>query len=466
MTTETTSLKRNVTRTSAILLVVSAIIGSGVFKKISPMAEQLGSDWLILLCWLVAGLLSLMGALCTAELAAMMPGSGGEFVYFKKIYGKFFSFLYGWANLAVMKTATIAALSYIFAQSFHALIPLPEIGLFGDAPSADLSIKILATLLVITLSTINYQGVSVSAGLSRIFIIGIVAVIVSFIAYAFFLYDATPVIAATTITPTTEPVESVNWLSSFSMTAFFAAALGAFWGYEGWNNVGYIGEEIKNPQKNIPIALVVGTSIVILLYMLMNAAYLQVMNVSELASIDRNTIAAVAVANVMIGQVGGLALSILILFSTFNCTNSTILMSSRIFYAMSKDKLFLEFVGKVHPKHETPSNAIILQGTWASVLIWWGTFDQLTDLLIFAAFIFYGATALGVILLRRREPKAERPYKVFAYPVLPAVFALFCFALVVNTIIEAPLQSLTGLGLIATGIPIYFYYNSKKTSTE
>lgn len=453
--TTTTTLKRNVTRTSAILLVVSAIVGSGVFKKIAPMAEVLHSPWLILVCWLVAGLLSLMGALCTAELAAMMPGSGGEFVYFKKIYGRFFSFLYGWANLVVMKTATIAALAYIFAQSFHALAPLPILDVYQGEDAQGFSIKLLATVLVIVLSYINYRGVSFSAGLSRLFITAIVLVMVVFVIYAFFFYSGTTVFA--------QPSHSGTSLEGFSFTtAFFAASLSAFWGYEGWNNVGYIGEEIKNPQKNIPIALFVGTLGVVCLYMLMNAAFLNVMDVDALAGLEQNKIAAVEVANVMSGQTGALVLSILILFSTFNCANSSILMSARIFYAMSKDKLFLAFAGKVHPKHHSPSNAIILQGAWATVLIWWGTFDELTDLLIFAAFIFYGATAVGVILMRIREPQAERPYKVFAYPVLPLLFALFCLALVLVTIINQPQQALVGLLLISTGIPVYLYYMRKE----
>lgn len=463
MESTTMTLKRNVTRTSAILLVVSAIVGSGVFKKITPMAEQLGSEWMILACWLVAGVLSLMGALCTAELAAMMPGSGGEFVYFKRIYGRFFSFLYGWANLVVMKTATVAALSFIFAQSFHAVIPLPELALFGGEPSTDLSIKVLATVLVLLLSIINYRGVSLSAGLSRTFIIAIVTVMVCFIGYAFFIYDpATAVAAATGSAPVVEN-EPASWFSTFSATAFFAAALGAFWSYEGWNNVGYIGEEVKNPQKNIPIALIVGTGSIVVLYVIINAAYMQVMNVEQLAAIDPNKIAAVEVANEMAGPIGALVLSVLILFSTFNCTNTTILTSARIFYAVSKDRLFLNYAGKVHPKHGTPSNAIVLQGAWAIVLVWWGTFDDLTDLLIFAAFIFYGATALGVLLMRKRDPQAERPYKVLAYPVLPILFALFCFTLVIVTIYNSPIQSLIGLGLIALGIPVYLYYMQKDT---
>lgn len=459
MESTTTTLKRNVTRTSAILLVVSAIVGSGVFKKITPMAEQLGSEWMILACWLIAGVLSLMGALCTAELAAMMPGSGGEFVYFKRIYGRFFSFLYGWANLVVMKTATVAALAFIFAQSFHAVIPLPELAWFGGESSTELSIKILATLLVLLLSTINYQGISLSAGMSRIFIIAIVAVMVCFIGYAFFIYE--PAVAAYSIGMSTSQNESGSWMSTVSTTAFFAAALGAFWSYEGWNNVGYIGEEVKNPQKNIPIALIVGTGSIVILYLIINAAYMQVMSVEELAAIDPNKIAAVEVADTMAGPIGGLILSVLILFSTFNCTNTTILTSARIFYAISKERLFLNYAGKVHPKHGTPSNAIILQGAWAIVLVWWGTFDDLTDLLIFAAFIFYGATALGVLLMRKRDPHAERPYRVFAYPILPIIFALFCFTLVIVTIYDNPIQSLIGLGLIAMGVPIYLYYMRK-----
>lgn len=457
MESTTATLKRNVTRTSAILLVVSAIVGSGVFKKITPMAEQLGSEWMILACWLVAGLLSLMGALCTAELAAMMPGSGGEFVFFKRIYGRFFSFLYAWANLVVMKTATVAALSYIFAQSFHAVVPLPEVALFGGEPSTSLSIKLLASVLVIVLSVINYRGVSLGATLSRLFIIAIVAVMLCFIGFAFFVYEPASAATAAAAVP---PVEagSGSWFSTFSTTAFFAAALGAFWSYEGWNNVGYIGEEVKNPQKNIPIALMVGTGSIVVLYVIINAAYMQVMSVEQLAAVDPNKIAAVEVAAEMAGPIGALILSVLILVSTLNCTNTTILTSARIFYAVAKERLFLQYAGKVHPTHGTPANAIILQGVWAVILIWWGTFDDLTDLLIFASFIFYGATALGVLLMRRREPNSERPYRVFAYPVLPILFALFCVSLVIITIYNSPVQSLIGLGLIGTGIPVYMYY--------
>lgn len=447
----TNTLKRTVSGWSAVLLMISAVIGSGVFKKIVPMADSLHDGALILICWLAAGLLSMIGALCTAELAAMMPGSGGEYVYFRKIYGRFFAFLYGWANLVVMRSATIAALAFVFSQSVYALLPESVTGNWGEATVV---VKIIASLLVVLLSAVNYRGVLFGASLSRVFILGILLAMVLFIGYAYLGYEPAPVVDAPFTVSRTAP-EGFGWI-----TAFFAASLAAFWGYEGWNNVGYIGEEVKNPQRNIPLALILGTGIIILLYIVMNAAYLRIMPVEAYAAMMETPekIAAVEAASVMSGPVGGAVLSVLILCSTFNCTNSTILLSSRIFYALSKDRLFLPFASKVHPRFGTPSNAIVVQGIWACLMIWMGSFDQLTDLLIFAAFIFYGATALGVVLMRRRAPALKRPYRALGYPVLPMLFFTFCLALVVITIYGNPLRSLMGLGLIAAGIPIYFYF--------
>ncbi len=448
-------LKRNITCFAATLLVISAVIGSGVFVKVAPMAAALQSPGWILACWLVAGLLSLAGALCTAELAAMMPGSGGEFVYFRHIYGRFFAFLFGWANLAVMKSATIAALAFIFAKSFIAVMPLPTIELSWGGQSHNVTVKVIAISLIAFLSFVNYRGIAVGAGLSKTLIIAIGAAMLAFIVYAFCFYSGPPQLW--------QPAPAADTPQGLAFTGvFFAAALSAFWGYEGWNNVGYIGEEVKDPQRSLPIALTVGTATIIVLYMLMNAAYLNVMDVQSLAAITQTERIAVAVvADQMIGPTGGFLLSGLILVSTFNCTNTTILVAARVFYAMSRQKVFLGFTGKVHPEHQSPCNAIIVQGVWAAVLVCWGTFDQLTDLLIFAAFIFYGATALGVVILRYREPDAPRPYRVIGYPVLPIGFALFAFALVAVTIINQPLKAATGLGLIAAGIPVYWYYIRK-----
>jgi basic amino acid/polyamine antiporter, APA family len=448
-------LKRTITTVPAVLLVVSSIIGSGVFKKIAPMAAGLHSPTLVILCWVVAGLLSLIGALCTAELAAMMPGSGGEYRYFAKVYGKFFAFLYGWTNLTVVKASTIAALAFIFSESFNVLIPLPAIHVMG----VNISIKMLGTLLIVALSTVNCLGVTFSELLSRIMIILILLVMFAFV-IAGLNSDKGSI-------ENFSPGTGVpgGW-ALFS--AIFAASLGAFWGYEGWNTLSYLGDEIKNPQKNIPIALGIGTIIVIIIYLSLNAIYMYVLPVDQLAAIndEKNTIAAVKVAGIISGKIGLVVLSMLILFSTFNCENSTILTSARVLYAMSRDGLFFRGTAKIHPSWQTPANAVILQGSWAVALMWFGDFERLTDLLIFAAFIFYGASALGVLIMRRRAPDAVRPYKTIGYPVLPVLFVAFCIVLIVATIIRQPVDSGLGLLLIALGAPVYFYYVSRREPAD
>ncbi|MHA4807045.1 APC family permease [Flavitalea flava] len=449
-------LKRTVTRLPAILLVVSAIVGSGIFKKIAPMSDGLRSPLWVLICWVAAGVLSLIGALCNAELAAMMPASGGEYVYFKRIYGRFFSFLYGWANLAIIRGATIAALAYIFSESFNSIYPLPELTLpLPGAIGANASVKILASVLILFLSYINHRGVVLSEKLSRYLIVSIMIVILSFVVFALLSGKG----SVENFKPAGETPHGWRLL-----TAFFAASISAFWGYEGWNNIGFIGEEVKNPQKNIPFALGVGTLVVILLYLVVNTVYLYVLPIEQLASFRHaaNKIAAVEVARVISGSGGALLLSCLILLTTFCCTNSTILMSARISFAMARDGLFLKGAGTIHPTYHTPSKAIKWQGAWSLVLLWSGSFDQLTDLLIFASFIFYGATSLGVIVLRKKDPHTIRPYRVVGYPVLPIIFTIFCLMLVVITIIQEPVSSLIGLILIFSGIPVYLYYNKTK----
>ncbi|SKB92272.1 APC family permease [Daejeonella lutea] len=452
------TLDRTITRWPAILLVVSAIVGSGVFKKIAPMSDSLQSSGWILICWLTAGVLSLIGALCTAELAAMMPGSGGEYVYFKKIYGKFFAFLYGWGNLTVMKSASIAALAYIFSESAYSLfnlpvLDLPVLGFLGLNAGA----KIIASLLIFFLSFINHRGVVFGERLSRFLIAGIIIAILGFCVAAFVSSEGSRSHFTTGANaPTGWPM----------IAAFFAASVSAFWGYEGWNNIGYLGEEVKEPQKNIPLALTVGTFSVIILYMMVNAAYIYILPVADLAALNTmaNKIAAVEVARVISGSGGAILLSALIVLATFTCTNSTILMSSRMVYAIGRDKLFFKKAGEVHPKYHSPSHALWWQCGWSIILVWSGSFDQLTDLLIFASFIFYGATALGVIVMRYKFPKADRPYKVIAYPLLPVIFTLFCMTLVVVTVIQNPVQALVGLILIFSGVPVYLYFSSRNTT--
>jgi APA family basic amino acid/polyamine antiporter len=458
------TLKPKVGLRAATFLVVSVIIGSGVFKKIAPMAQELGSPWLIILCWVLAGFISLAGALSTAEMVSMFPNSGGEYFYFQKVYGRFFAFLYGWSSLAVIKTAAISALAYIFAQSFNSLIPLPILGsnenFLGIPLLQNLSIKLLASVLILLLTLLNYRGVQFAEKLSSVLTYLMLFCIAGFIIYGFFSGQGSTENLTTPSLQSDHPVPQ-GWNL---LKALFIASLGAFWGYEGWNNIAYIGEEVKNPKKILPMALGVGTLIVIVAYVLLNTLFVYLLPIDFFIGLNAspNKIAAVEVAGQISGSIGMTLIAGLILVTTLNSTNSSILMSARIVYAMARDKMFFSKAASVHPKYNTPDVALFIQAFWAILLVFSGTFDQLTDMLVFASFLFYGSTALGVIIMRIKHPHIERAYKVIGYPFVPAIFCLFCVSLLVSTILNQPLEAIWGIGLMATGIPVYFWLSKKK----
>ena len=454
-------LKPKIGFSTATFLVVSVIIGSGVFKKLAPMSQELGSPLLVILCWVVAGLISLAGALSTAEMVSMFPNSGGEYFYFQKVYGRFFSFMYGWASFTVIKTASIAALAYIFAQSLNSLFPLSIIdggtSFLGIAISQGLFIKLLASLLIIALTLLNYRGAQFATKLSMVLTYLMLTSIVAFIAIGFGSSQGS---ISNITTPSQLP--KAPDLHGFSLLkALFVASLGAFWGYEGWNGVAYVGEEVKNPKRNLPLALGIGTLIVMTAYVLLNIVFLYILPIDFFIQLTPDKIAAVEVAGKLSGHVGMVLVASLIVVTTLNATNSTILTSARMMYAMARDKLFFYKAANVHPKYNTPDIALFIQAFWAIALVFSGSFDQLTDMLIFASFIFYGSTALGVIILRVKHPEYERKYKVIGYPFVPGLFLLFCAALFVITILNKPYEAIWGLSLIATGFPVYWWLNRK-----
>jgi APA family basic amino acid/polyamine antiporter len=448
---------------AASFLVISVIIGSGVFKKIAPMAQELGTPWLILLCWLIAGIVSLAGALCTAELVSMYPNSGGEYNYFQKIYGRFFSFLYGWASFAVIKTASISALAYIFAQSLNSLFPLPvldsDVSFIGLHLFENLSIKLLAALLILLLTLLNYRGVQFAEKLSSVLTYAMLAAIAFFLVVGFGSDKGS-------LSHLTTPANGFSaGLNGWTlMKALFLASLGAFWGYDGWNNIAFIGEEIKHPKRNLPLALGLGTLGVMAVYVLINFVFLYVMPIDFFIQLNMtpNKIAAVEVAGQLSGTVGMALVASLILVTTMNSTNSSILMSARMLYAMSRDQTFFKQAASVHPTYNTPDKALFIQAIWAILLLFSGSFDQLTDMLVFAAFLFYAATAVGLIYLRIKLPNMERGYKVIGYPVVPILFLLFCITICVMTLINQPFEAMMGLVLIASGLPVYWWLGRAK----
>lgn len=447
------------------------MIGSGVFKKIAPMSTELGSPGLVLLCWLIPGIITLFGAATNAEIAGLIAEPGGQYVYFKKMYGKAFAFLYGWSCFSVIQSASIASIAYVFSESVNAVIPLPHlpehienISVFGIfMPFEGFGVKALTIFTLIFLTSANYFGVVFGGSITNIFtvlkVIGIFAIIILGLT-----------ISGGSVSNATPMFEQSGFQYGSQMGLFgamFAAMLGAFWAYDGWNNIGYLGGEIKDPKKIIPRSLYGGVIIVILIYLTVNFAYQFVMPVDEIINVAKtpHSIIAIEVLRKFLGTYGALFISILIMVSTFGTTNGTILASSRIYFAMAKDKLFFLNAGKHHSKYRTPHVSLLIQCAWASMLVLSGSFDQLTDMLLFAAFIFYGMGAFGVFVLRKKMKDEPRPYKVFWYPVVPAIFVLFSFVLVVVTIIQNPRDAGIGLALILIGIPFYLFWN-RKTKAE
>jgi APA family basic amino acid/polyamine antiporter len=457
--------QRNLVRTLGlgyvIIFVVANIIGSGVYKKIAPMAAELHSSSWIILAWVVGGIITLFGALSNAEVAGLLADTGGEFVYLKKIYNRFFAFLYGWSLFTIIQTATISSLAYVFAQSLNSIIPIPEIlgswqhvslgGVFF--PFQDFGVKLTAILLIVFLTTLNISGLKSGAWLSKAILFMVCAGLLLIIVFGL----------------SSDVAQPANFMNVSDLTAgtvtlssFYTAMLAAFWAYQGWVSVGFIGGEIKDATRNIPKGIVMGVFVVIGVYLLVNVTYLSLMPIPELVQVHEagNQIAAVEAVRSFWGTGGVLFISLLILVTTLGCTNASVLTGSRPYFAMARERLFFSGIGKIN-RHHVPGNSLLWQGIWASVLVLSGTFDQLTDMVIFAVFIFYGATTLGVFILRRKMPDAHRPYKVWGYPFVPAIFILFCIGLFVNTIATRPREAVMGLVLILSGIPVYFWLKRK-----
>ena len=472
------TLVRSIGFMGVVLLVISSMIGSGVFKKVSGMSADLGSPSWVLLAWVAAGLITLLGALSNAEAASMYPEAGGQYVYFKHMYGRFFAFLYGWSTFTVIQSATIAGIGFVFAESLNYFLQLPELsnslpagmaewGLTGDfamQPFGNLTVKLLAIVLIWGLVAINWFGVKLGNLVSNVLATAIILSIATIMLMCFGFSDGSfanlshvpdgpaPYDLVTGDTP------ARGWFA-----AFFGALLAAFWAYEGWLTIGFLGGEIRDADRNLPRGLVMGSLVVTIVYCLVHVAYLYAMPIEQVAGLKAipNSIAAVEILRSFTGGAGVMFLSVLILFSTFNATNASVIAAPRVYYALAKDGLFFQSAAKVHDKYHTPYVALLMQGGWATVLVMSGSFDTLTNMLIFAAFIFYGAGAFGVVVLRRKQPDTPRPYKVPLYPVIPIMFTIFSAVLVVQTIWDQPALAGVGLLLILSGVPFYFYWNGK-----
>jgi APA family basic amino acid/polyamine antiporter len=447
------SLLRALGLWSAVSIVIGTVIGSGVFLVPSTMIVKLGSVPMLFVVWVVAGLLSLFGALTYAELAAAMPEAGGEYVYLSAAYGPFWGFLYGWTQFWVAKSGSIATLAagfYIYLSAFVPLLAKPvavfpyHIGPGGSLLEIHWG-QLVAIGVILLLAAVNYLGVraggNVQVLVTAVKMMSIAAIILVGI---FGRGDAAHF---------TEHIPAIT-----GVAGFFAAMVSALWAYDGWNNVSMVSSEITEPGKNLPRALIFGTVAVIVTYLLINVAYFYVMSPAQVAGTHR---LAAEMMSLLYGSWAGKAVTIAVLISIFAALNGSILSGGRVPYAMARDGLFFRSMATVEPKFRTPGNAMIWLSLWSSVVILSGWFDDLYNFVIFGSWILYLMTAVSVFVLRRKQPHLKRPYRVLGYPFVPVLFIGVAALLLVSTLQTRPRESLMGLFLMALGIPFYFYWKQR-----
>src|SRR5215471_4325761 len=424
---------------TTIMMVVGGVIGSGIFRKPGIMASQIGSPELLLLVWLLAGVITLFGALTNAEIASMIPETGGQYVYFDRIYGPFTAFLYGWAVFVVIQTGSITAVAFVFAEyADHYFLHLPELkgaaatwsvhvyGIGDIAPLSDLGTKGVAAALIILLTAVNYVGVKFGGIVQDIFTVAKVGAMGLLMLGAFLLPTGGSVANLTTDSAVIHP-------QGLALVAAIVAALqGAFWAYDGWNKLTYIAGEVKEPQRNIPRGLLIGMLIVTAIYVIMDLAYSYVLPIDVMA---KSKLVAADVAEKCFAG-GGRWIAAAVMISTFGTTNAIILATARVYFSMAQRNVFPAVMGRAHPRFHTPAASLIVQGLWSVLLLFSGTFDTLTDMLIFVSWVFYAAGAYGVFVLRRRQPDAPRFYRVPGYPWTPVVFILFAGVYLILTVVN------------------------------
>jgi APA family basic amino acid/polyamine antiporter len=442
-------LIRGLGRWDATFLTVGSVIGTGIFITTADIARVLPHQGMILLVWTVGGLLTLAGALTYAELGALFPRAGGMYHFLKEAYGPFWGFLFGWACFLIIMSGGIAALAVAFGEYLGSFVPLFSTGnILFSLPVGSWSWtvsggQLAAAFAILLLTAVNYVGLREGAGVQNFLTVFRIGAIVVFVALAFFV----------------EPRETVSVFGPLPqvplLAAFGVGMIAALWTYDGWYGPTFSAGEMRDPQRTLPFGLVWGTLIVMGLYALINIVYLRALSLEEMAATGR--IAETAAA-ALFGAGGGKLISFAVLVSTFGCLSATILYSSRIYLPMARDGVFFRRLAAVHPRFHTPSRSLWAQSLWAVLLTLSGTYEQIYTYVVFAALLFHVATAASVIVLRRRRPEIERPYRVFGYPWIPLLFILASILLVANTFAEKPVESLLGLAFLAAGVPAYLWW--------
>lgn len=471
-------LERKLGLWSCITIVAGTIIGSSIFMKPAVMAAQVHLPLMLLFTWVVTGTVSLFGGMINAEIGSMLPETGGQYIYFKHMYGDFIAFLFGWSGFIVINTASIAGIAFLFAQYSEFFMHLPRFASQVEQSVAFtipfvgkfyilefIGIKALAIFVMFVITWVNVRSVKSGAAI-QIFLT--VAKLVALAVLVFGIFFSGKGNTQNFISA----YDNVHYSVWEITTGFVAAASGALSAYDGWNVLGFVSGEIKNPQKNISKGLLIGLTICMVAYILTNQAYLYMLPVNEMK--NASLVASDAFAKAF-GLAGGGFVAVLVMMSTFGSANGNILPCARVPYAMSEEKNFFPVFGKVS-KYKTPANALWLQFVWGSVLVMTGSFDALFDMFIFTQWIFYGFLGIGLFILRKKMKDVERPYKVWGYPYVPVIFiafsAFYCVLTIYNDVGNYVsgkshiINSVFGLVLIATGFPVYWFFKKRYNHTK
>ena len=484
--------------TSATTLVMGSMIGSGIFIVSAEIGREVNSPALLIGAWLVTGFMTIVGALSYGELAAMMPRAGGQYVYLRESLGKLWGFLYGWTLFLVIQTGTVAAVGVAFGKFmgyffpsisaenwiWHiAKVPPIHVGpmVLGNMDVGLNTQNLCGIVIVIVLTGLNIFGLKLGAAVQNLFTIAKVSALALLVIAGVFVARNAQAIAANfgnfwRFDSPHSASGSVAGPFVGVLTILAVAQVGSLFSADAWNNVTFTAGEVKNPKRNLPLALAIGTGVVILLYVAANFIYLMHLpfdgdpNGADVlargishATSDRVGTAAL---QQMFGSSGAGLMAIAILISTFGCCNGLILSGARVYYAMAKDGLFFKSTGKVHPRYLTPKNALIVQGIWTCILCLSGTYGQLLDYIIFAVLVFYILTIAGLFVLRRTQPQAERPYRAVGYPILPAIYILMAVFIDVVLLRYKPQYTWPGLIIVLLGIPVYFIWSRRSAAAQ
>ena len=484
--TDSTSFKRSLNLFDSTAIVMGSMIGSGVFIVGADIARQVGAPGWLLMTWVITGFLTVFAALSYGELAGMFPHAGGQYIYLRNAYNPMIGFLYGWTLFLVIQTGTIAAVAMAFAKFTGVLFPwVSENVIWYKAEFFNYTFKfgpvqIVAILSIAILTWINLRGIKQGKRVQNLFTSGKILLVLGFILVGFFFASNPDSIAKNMAVFWNPAVRSASgqWVPLTGMTLIAAlgmAQVGSLFSSDAWNNITFTAGEVINPRKNIPMSLFLGTFLVTILFILTNIVYITVLplrgDASGVTVLDRgiqyalNDRLATAAVHHVFGIYAAALMALLIMISTFGCNNGLILSGARVYYAMASDGLFFKKAGSLNSK-AVPSYGLILQAIWASLLCISGTYGQLLDYVVFAVLIFYVLTITGIFILRKKMPDAERPYRAFGYPVIPAIYIILATVIMLILLFYKTKYTWLGLVIVILGIPVYLIWKNKKAKAK